>query len=77
MTRDHRPIAATCSFALRLPNGQFVADPDTKAITYSIDAAHLWLWSLDEGEAARADRVARIAQRYPWIGQAIPRRARP
>lgn len=77
MTRDTFPLAATCSFALRLPNGQFVADADTKAITYSIDVAHLWLWPLDESEAVRAERVELVARRYPWIEQATPRRARP
>lgn len=77
MILDHRPVAATCSFALRMPNGQFVADPDTRAITYSIDVAHLWLWPIDESEAARAERVEGVARRYPWIGQATPRRARP
>lgn len=76
MTRSHQSPAATCTYALRLGDGRYVADPGGVAITASIDEAHLWLWPAAEDEEARAERVAAVSKRYPWIYRATAARSR-
>lgn len=78
MTRpaSHLPPAATCTYALRLADGRYVADPAGVAATVSLDHAHLWLWPLVETDEARAEGVTAVAKRYPWIGQPVAVRAR-
>ncbi len=76
MTRSHLPPTATCTYALRMGDGRYVTDLTSEAGSYSIDNAHLWLWPIGETEEARAERVAAVAKRYPWIGRPVAVRAR-
>lgn len=70
MTRpaSHLPPAATCTYALRLADGRYVVDPAGVAVSDSIDHAHLWLWPAGDTAEERAERVAAIVKRHPWIG---------
>jgi len=76
ITTDHRPLAATCTFALRMADGRFVTDPGIPGGSHSIENAHLWLWPLGESDEARAARIAAIVKRHPWICRATAVRAR-
>lgn len=77
MTRHTaHPPAATCTYALRMLDGRLVADPDGKQATYDLGSAYLWLWPAAESDEARAVRVGKVVERYPWIGQAVAMRAR-
>ncbi len=76
MTRSHQPPAATCTYALRLPDGRYVADPSGAVATLSLDGAFVWLWPATEDDAARQERVAAVAKRWPWIGRATAVRSR-
>lgn len=78
MTRpaSHLPTAATCTYALQLADGRYIVDLAGIASSSSIDHAYLWLWPLIETAEARAERVAAVAKRYPWIGVPMAVRSR-
>lgn len=76
MTRSAHPPAATCTYALRMLDGRLVADLDGKQATYDLGSAYLWLWPAAESDEARAERVAAVVERYPWIGHAVAVRSR-
>lgn len=77
MTRPaSTPLAATCTFALRLGDGRYVTDPAGKLASYDLALAHLWLWPSTDGDEARAARIAAVVRRYPWMGMPTAVRAR-
>lgn len=72
MTHQH---TATCTFALRMLDGRYVSDPAGVTGSYSLDSAYLWLWPTESDEA-RAERIAAVVKRYPWMGKVTVVRAR-
>lgn len=78
MTRpaSHLPPSATCTYALRLIDGRYVTDLAGIAGSYSIDNAYVWLWPIGDTDEDRAERVAAIMKRHPWIGGAVAVRSR-
>lgn len=63
-----RSLSATCTFALRFPNGELAFDPtDWRHTTTDLSLAHLWLWPIDESAEQRAAHVQEAQKRmhYP------------
>lgn len=79
MTRpaSHLPPAATCTYALRFPNGEYVFDPrDWKQTTNSLALAHLWLWPIDESAEAREAKIAKVREQMKFPMPLVAVRAR-
>lgn len=75
MTRE---LSATVTFALRMTDGRFIAEPKHGQLgTYSLEFAQLWVWPVAESDDARAARIAAVCKIHPWAGPLTATRARP